>query len=326
MRAAVVKSPDHLAVTELPDPVPAAGEVLVEVDAAGAGYVDVMAVRGGYRTPLHPGDIPGMEVAGRVTAVGPDVPDALVGQRVLALMLEAGGYAERAVTGADAVLPLPDGLDADAAVAAGINAMVAEIALRRAGLRAGERVLVLGAGGGIGVLATQLAHARGAEVTAVTSSAERAARLRALGATRTVDRHSVTVTEGTGAGTGEADAYGTYDLVLDTVAGPDTAKHLSLLRTEGRYVLCGAAAGAPGADTLTALLTDFHKSPTLYVLSLNSVSTQERRQSWRRVTELITEGGLTPVVDERLPLDEADAALRRVAEGRQFGKVVLLPR
>ena len=314
MRAAIVRTPGELAVVEAPAPVPAAGQVLIEVEASGAGYVDVTARRGEYPTPLDAGATPGIEVVGRVTAAGPGTPAELVGDRVLAVLPAFGGFAEQAVADVDALLPAPDGAAADL-IAVGVNGLVAEIALRRAGPAAGERVLVLGAGGGIGVLATQLARARGAEVTAVTSSAARGERLRALGATRVLDRTRSALPEDE-----------PYDVVVDTVAGPALGRHLRLLGPNGRHVLCGAAAGAPDPAAFASLLHDFHKSPTVFLLSLNSVAPRDRRRSWTRILALMAAGRLSPVIDRCLPLAEADAALRRVADGAAFGKVVLVPR
>ncbi|WP_158812946.1 zinc-binding dehydrogenase [Streptomyces rimosus] len=288
--------------------------MLVDVDAAGFGFVDVMALRGEYPGFPGVGAVPGVEVAGRVAAVGREVAEGLVGQQVLAMLPGFGGFAERIVTDAELIFPVPRGGRAVDAVAIGVNALVAELALHRVGAAAGERVLVRGAGGGIGTLATQIARARGAEVTAVTSSAARGERLRALGAAHIVDR------------TESAIPGADYDVVVDTVAGPDLEKHLELLRPNGRYILCGAAGGFPDVGSFAPLLRDFHKSLSLSALSLNSVAPEDLRQSWKRVVALLEESRVSAVVDQVFPLTEAEDALRRVAAGKAFGKVVLLPR
>ncbi|MFE0023958.1 zinc-binding alcohol dehydrogenase family protein [Amycolatopsis sp. NPDC059021] len=313
MRAAVVQTSGEVRLVDVPEPTPGPGQVLVEVEAIGAGYVDVMVRRGEYPGSTGPGSVPGAEVAGRVQAVGPGAPGDLVGQRVLAI-LGVGGYAEQVVADAGRVLPVPRDADAAEAVALGVNALVAEHALRRAGTTAGERVLIRGAGGGIGVLTTQIAHARGAEVTAVTSSPARGKRLRELGAARIVDRTS-------GAAPDQ-----TYDVVVDTVAGPDTGSYLELLRDNGRYVLCGAAAGAPTEDVLATLVRDFHKSPTLLAFSLNSVTPEELSRSWQEVTALWQQGLLSPVLHRSLTLSDAEQALELLERGAPFGKVVMLRR
>ncbi|MBB1156838.1 MULTISPECIES: quinone oxidoreductase family protein [Amycolatopsis] len=294
MKAVLVEPQQRLVLSETPDPAPGPGQAVVEVEAIGVGYVDIMYLRDGATS------VPGVEVVGRVES----------GQRVLALIL-SGGYAEQAVADPDQLYPVPQNLDSADAVALGVNALVAEGAVRRAAVVPGERVLVRGASGGIGVLATQIAHARGAEVTAVTSSAEYGERLRTLGAAKIVDR--------TRERPGE-----TYDVIIDTAAGPQVREHLELLRPNGRYVLCGGTAGVPEMEAFAPLMANFHNSSTLFTFSLTSVPPEERRKSWDRVLKLVEDGQLSAVRDRTFPLAEAVAALQHVEHGKSFGKVVLL--
>ncbi|WP_275291191.1 zinc-binding dehydrogenase [Amycolatopsis sp. La24] len=294
MKAVLVEPQQRLVLADTPDPAPGPGQAAVEVEAIGVGYFDIMNLRNGATS------VPGVEVVGRVRD----------GRRVLALVL-SGGYAEQVVADADQLYPVPENLDPADAVALGVNAMVAESAVHRAGVAPGERVLVRGASGGIGVLATQIAHARGAEVTAVTSSAEYGERLRTLGAAKIVDRTRERPEE-------------TYDLIIDTAAGPQVREHLELLRPNGRYVLCGGTAGVPEPEAFEPLMRDFHKSPTLFAFSLTSVSSADRRKSWDRVLELVEDGQLAAVRDQTFPLADAAAALQHVEQGKSFGKVVLL--
>ncbi|MET1071853.1 MAG: zinc-binding dehydrogenase [Umezawaea sp.] len=310
MEAVVLEPSGEFAVTDAPEPVPGTGQVLVDVDAIGVAHVDVLARRGEYPDFPGAGAVPGLETVGRVSAVGPDVPEDLLGAWGLALPV-FGGYAERVVVDASRFFPAPQD---DDVVGLGVSALVAELALRRVDLAKGESVLVRGAGGGIGILATQIAHARGAEVTAVTSSAARGERLRALGADHVVDR------------TGSPVPEGTYDVVIDTVAGPGMGAHLALLRPNGRYLVCGSAGGIPEPEAFAPLVRHFGDSPTLFSFNLLTVPLDEIHRSWQRIVALLGEGRLTPVIDQRLPLAEADAAVRRVEAGRPFGKVVLLPR
>ncbi|SFK07663.1 Alcohol dehydrogenase GroES-like domain-containing protein [Amycolatopsis sacchari] len=163
----VVEAPQQVAVADVPEPVPGPAQALVEVEAIGVGYVDVMALKVEYAPFPGVGSVLGLEVVGRVRTAGSGVPQELGGKRVLALP-DFGGYAERVVVDAAKLLPVPDGADPVDVVALGLNALVAEGALSRTGVVPGERVLIRGASGGIGVLATQIAHARGAEVTVVT--------------------------------------------------------------------------------------------------------------------------------------------------------------
>lgn len=313
MKAAVISPTGELTIVDVPEPVPGPNQVLIDIDAIGAGYVDVMARRGQYPYSPGAGSVPGLEVVGHVSAAGANVTAGLIGQRALALPA-FGGFAEKAVADANRVFPAPPGADAADVVALGVNALVAELALHRVWASAGDDVLIRGAGGGIGVLATQIAHVRGAEVTVVTSSAARGERLRALGAMHVVDRTASPLPDRT------------YDVVVDTVAGPDLGRHLELLRPNGRYILCGGAGGAPGPESLGPLLRQFHKSPTLFAFSLNSVGPEELRSSWERIVTLLAERRLSPVLDQRFPLIDAEAALQWVADGKQFGKVVLYPK
>ncbi|WP_406640115.1 zinc-binding alcohol dehydrogenase family protein [Amycolatopsis sp. WGS_07] len=294
MKAVLVEPQQRLVLGEAPDPAPGPGQAVVEVEAVGVGYFDIMNLRNGVDS------VPGVEVVGRVRD----------GRRVLALVL-SGGYAEQVVTETDQLFPVPEHLDPADAVALGVNAMVADGAVHRAAVAPGERVLVRGASGGIGVLATQIAHARGAEVTAVTSSPEYGERLRTLGAAKIVDRTRERPEE-------------TYDVIIDTAAGPQVREHLELLRPNGRYVLCGGTAGVPEPAAFEPLMRDFHQSPTLFAFSLTSVSPEERRKSWDRVLKLVADGQLSAVRDQTFPLSEAAAALQRVEQGKSFGKVVLL--
>ncbi|WP_337823406.1 quinone oxidoreductase family protein [Amycolatopsis sp. A1MSW2902] len=294
MKAVLVEPQQRLVLADTPDPAPGPGQAAVEVEAIGVGYFDIMNLRNGATS------VPGVEVVGRVRD----------GRRVLALVL-SGGYAEQVVADADQLYPVPENLDPADAVALGVNAMVAESAVHRAGVAPGERVLVRGASGGIGVLATQISHARGAEVTAVTSSAEYGERLRTLGAAKIVDRTRERPEE-------------TYDVIIDTAAGPQVREHLELLRPNGRYVLCGGTAGVPEPEAFEPLMRDFHKSPTLSAFSLTSVSPEDRRKSWDRVLELVEDGQLAAVRDQTFPLAGAAAALQHVEQGKSFGKVVLL--
>lgn len=313
MLAAIVQAPEEIAVEEITPPTPAAGQVVIDVDAIGVGYVDVMARDGRYAPFPGAGAAPGLEVVGRVAAMAEPVGGLQVGAPVLGLP-SFGGFAERVVVDAGRALPVPAGAAAVEMVGLGLNALVAEVAQERAGVGADEHVLVRGASGGIGVLAVQIAVARGARVTAVTSSAERAARLRGLGVADVLTRDAAP-------GVGQ-----TYDVVIDTVAGPELDHHLHALGPNGRYVLCGGAAGPTGAGALDALLENIHRSPTFLAFSLNSVGPAELAASWKRILGLSEGGRLAAVVDQVMPLTAADAALRLVEGGAPFGKVVLTPR
>jgi NADPH2:quinone reductase len=198
------------------------------------------------------------------------------------------------------------------AVALGINAMVAFFAMERSHARAGERVLVRGASGGIGVIAVQLAAHKRCEVTALTSSTQRGDRLKELGATITPNRLSTDIED-----------LPECDIVVDTVAGNEAGEFIDRLGLNGRYVLCGGAGGAPPVDFGTHLLRSFQKSPTFYELSLNSFGVDDMKMASSQLFDQAARGEVICVVDEVLPLERAIDAHLRLENGDSFGKVIL---
>jgi NADPH2:quinone reductase len=303
--------PDHLILTDSPPPTPGRGQVTIAGEAIGIGYMDVMAREGRYPLIQAPGFVPGVEVAGTIEAVGDGVDASMVGQRVFALT-GMGGYAETVLAGVNHVFPLPDAVAAWDAVALGVNAVVAYFSLDRAHAGPGDRVLVRGAGGGIGLMAVQIAANRQCDVIAVTSSTERGDRLTQLGAATALDRRSLNVEE-----------VPVCDVVIDTVAGDDIGNFINLLGLNGRYVFCGGVAGVPPADFGKHLLRTFHKSPTLYELSLNSIGTNDLMAATSDLFGQAARGEIIGVVDDVLPLEHAADAHRKLEGGCGFGKLVL---
>lgn len=297
--------PEQLSIQDRNMPHPKEGQVLITVAAVGIGFVDVMMRTGNYPGVDSVGLVPGAEIAGMVSAVGTNVPVDLVGQWVYALC-GTGGCAEVVCVDANAIIPLPEGLSAEAAVATGINALVAWFALKRANVAAGDAVLVRGASGGIGTMAVQLAVASGATCTAASSKPER---LAYLGAQALVDRSGGT---------------GTFDIVIDPVAGSETGSFFRKLNPNGRIILCGAAAGLPSPDFTTEILATFFTSPTLFMLSLNSVPPHEVSAAIRSIFAMVTDGRLIPVVDRRVSFDEIVEAHSALESGEIVGKVIVI--
>lgn len=212
---------------------------------------------------------------------------------------------------------LPDGLTGRDAVALGSAATVAHFALAHAHLTAGESVLVRGAAGSIGIATVELAARAGARAIAVTSSSpERGARLRRLGATHLLDR----------AGRSETEAPGPYDVAIDIVGGSDVAMFLDQLAPNGRLVMVGAVAGFPPADFGMSLLRAFQQSRSFSTFSLATVPVPKRNAVRAELLESAAHGELTPVVHAVLPLSEAAEAHRRMDAGTVFGRIVLDPR
>ncbi|MEV0950372.1 zinc-binding dehydrogenase [Promicromonospora sp. NPDC050249] len=319
MRAVTIErfgDPSGMAVTDLPAPTAGPGQVVVETEAIGVGGVDAVIRRGTLRGyGFTEGLIPGSEVAGTVTEVGPDVDRSWIGRRVWAFM-RIGGYVEQALAQLGDVVALPDGLSSIDAATVGGSATVAHFALAHAHFTAGESVLVRGAAGSIGIATVELAARDGASAVAVTtSSAERGKRLRDLGATHVLDR----------SGAGDPGAPASYDVIIDIVGGPDTAGFIDRLAPNGRLVVVGAVAGMPPADVGGMLLKTFQQSRSFATFSLDSVATPARDIVRAEVLAATARGELHAVVHDVLPLAQAAEAHRQMDAGTVFGRIVLVP-
>nr|BFD88221.1 zinc-binding dehydrogenase [Streptomyces sp. Xyl84] len=352
--------PEGLALVELPEPVPAAGQVVIATEAVGVGGVDTLIRSGALASyGFTEGHIPGGEVAGTVTAVGAGVDASWIGRRVWGFTGTGGGYVEQALAPVEQVLPLPAGLSAAVAVTLGSAGAVAHFGLRHAHFAPGERVLVRGAAGSIGIMTVQLAARAGAAAVAVTtSSAERGARLRRLGATLVLDRSGergaggrerVAAPEGAGApegavapqgaadGEGAAALQGTvaqeaaaaapegYDVIIDVVAGKDMPSFFDRLNPNGRMVAVGAVGGQPPADFGTRIMTAFQKSMSFAAFSAATVPQADLRAVRGELFASAARGEIEAVVHELLPLDEAALAHRKTDAGEVFGRIVLTP-
>jgi NADPH2:quinone reductase len=246
MRAVVVRafgSIDDLAVGELDDPTPGPGEVLVDVHATAANYVDLLVIAGKYQflpaLPFAPGKLP----AGVVRVCGPGVTTRKPGDRVLTLA-EAGGYAERVAVAAAACIPLPDGMPFVDAAALSLAYDTAWFALKeRARFQKGERVLVLGASGSVGIAAIQLAKAFGATVLGGITTPSSAALVRAAGAEVIIDLAAPDLHEQLRADVRAATDGNGADIVLDMLGSPYFEAALRALAWRGRLVVIGFAAG-----------------------------------------------------------------------------------
>lgn len=320
MRAVVIErfgDPSGMAVREVADPTPAAGQVVVRTEAAGVGGVDAVIRRGtlgGYG--FAEGMIPGSEVAGVVTAVGDGVDASWLGRRVWAFTGTSGGYAEQAAARIDDVTALPDGLSSVDAVTLGSAAAVAHFALAHAHFTAGESLLVRGAAGSIGIATVELAARGGASVVAVTtSSPERGERLRELGATLVLDR----------AGHGNHDEPGTFDVIIDIVGGDDIPAFIDRLAPNGRMIAVGAVAGMPPADFGMQLMRSFQQSRSFATFSLNTVPVVVRSTVRAEQFDAASRGCLHPVVHGVLGLGQAAEAHRQMDNGTVFGRIVLTP-
>ncbi|MDT0615253.1 zinc-dependent alcohol dehydrogenase family protein [Streptomyces lancefieldiae] len=320
MKAVVIRTfggPDGLEVVDVPAPVPAPGQVQIATEAIGVGGVDAVIRRGTFAAyGFREGHLLGSEVAGRVTAVGEGVDASWIGRRVWAFTGLSGGYAEQAVAAIEDVLALPDGLTAAAAVTLGGSGVVAHFALDRARFTPGDTVLVRGAAGSIGITAVQLAAREGASAVAVTtSSVERGARLRDLGATHVLDR----------SGEGGPDAPAGFDVVIDVVGGRQLPFFLDKLNSNGRYIAVGVVGGQPPADFGMRLMDAFRRSLSFATFSSDTVPRADRQAVRSSQFADAAHGDLRTVVHEVLSLDQAVRAHREMDAGEVFGRVVLAP-
>ena len=326
MRAIIVDEfgpPERLRVAEVPSPQPGLGEVLVEVHAAPVNYVDLLVVGGTYQfLPARP-FIPGKGPAGVVMALGPGVDVPQVGDRVLA-MAEEGGYAEFVALQADQCYRLPPHMSFAEAASLSLVYDTAWFALReRARLAPCETVLVLGASGGVGQAAVQLARAMGARVLAGISRPERAAAVRAAGADAVIDlshenlrdslREQVwAATDGRGA-----------DVILDPLGGDVFDAALRALAWCGRLVVIGFAAGH-----IPTLKTNYLLLKNIEVTGLQVSDYRKRRPAqmaacFAEIFELYEQGRITPASPEVLPLEQAGAALAALRDRRLSGRALL---
>jgi NADPH2:quinone reductase len=322
MRAVVCPAlgpPEVLVVEERAPLTPGPGQVVVDVEAAGVNFVDVLFVAGRYQIRPPVPFVPGSEISGRVSAVGEGVTAPAVGTRIMG-MPGLGGFAEQVVLGADAVLPVPDGLDAARAATFIQSYCTALFALaRRARVRSGEQVLVLGAGGGVGLAAVDVARALGAEVIAVASSPEKRAAALAAGAGAAVDPGAedlkVRVRELGGGG---------VDVVIDPVGGALAEPALRALRVGGRYLVIGFASGTIPSLPLNQVLLNNRSVIGVDWGAWAMRDPAAQRALLEEALAMVRAGRLHPVAPTTYPLERAPDALADLEARRVTGKVALV--
>ncbi|MFP5310185.1 MAG: NAD(P)H-quinone oxidoreductase [Actinomycetes bacterium] len=310
-----------LELVERPDPEPSGSEVRVRVTATGVNRADLLQRAGRYPAPAGvPADVPGLELAGVVDAVGPRTRRFEVGDRVMGLV-GGGAHAELALVPEGELVAVPPSVDDVTAGAACEVFVTAHDALvTQAGLRSGETVLVHAVGSGVGTAAVQLVAALGARTVGTSRTADKLARAEALGCDTTVLVEDPTSDEALAA----VRAASAPDVVLDLVGGDYLALDLAVARPKGRIVVVGLLAGARTQADLGLLLA---KRLEVRGTVLRSRPAHEKAAAMeafdRQVVPLLADGRLAPVVDEVLPATEAQRAYDLVASDTTFGKVVL---
>ena len=323
MRAIVVEEfgpPESLTVQERPEPEAGPGQVRIRVEAAGVNYVDSIMASGGYQFSPRVPYVPGSEVAGTVDAMGEGVDTVAVGDRVLA-SCGFGGFAEAVTVKADQALTIPDGLDTATAAtvvqAYGTGLFALEM---RAGLKEGETLLVLGAGGGVGLAAVDVGKALGARVFAAASSEAKREAALAAGAEAAIDY----TTEDLKARARELAGGTGVDVIYDPIGGDMAEASIRALGDFGRYLVIGFVGGIPKVPTNQILLRNrsvvgvewggwalFHPEENAVLI--------------RRLLDLLGDGRLHPTAPTSYPLAEGPAVLAALVARGLTGKAVLVP-
>jgi len=323
MRAVEISKPGGPEVLTLVDrPVPECGaeDILIKIVAAGVNRPDALQRAGAYAPPPDASDLPGLEAAGEVVAVGMGVSRWQVGDKVCAL-LPGGGYAEFATTHQDHALPIPDGLSmVQAAALPETFFTVYSNVFMRGGLKAGETFLVHGGSSGIGTTAIQLASVFGARVFTTAGSAEKCAACESLGAERAINYREedfVAITSELTNGKG-------VDLILDMVGGDYIPRNVRALATAGRLVMIAFLNGPKSELNFAQIMV---KRLTLTGSTLRPQSVQAKAkiaENLRRdVWPLISSGRIAPLIDSTFALEDAVAAHQRMESSVHIGKIVL---
>lgn len=313
--------PEKLAFQDVPDPEVGKGQVLVEVKAAGVNFPDLLIIQGLYQFKPEPPFSPGGEVAGVVRAVGEGVTRVQPGDDVVGLGIW-GGYAELMLLGEDRILPMPKGVSYEVAAATTTTYGTMVHAFEdRAKLAEGESVLVLGAAGGVGTAAIEVARLMGAgKIVAAASSAEKLEVCKSIGADEGIDYTREDLKKRAKSLTG-----GGADVVVDPVGGPYSEPALRATAWNGRFLVIGFAAGDIPSVPLNLTLL---KGCSVVGVFWGSFLAREPAKATAQLAKIggwVAEGKLSPLVSKAYPLEEGAQALRDLAARKVTGKVVLKP-
>ncbi|SCF35076.1 NADPH2:quinone reductase [Micromonospora purpureochromogenes] len=311
---------DVLRLVDVADPEPGPGQLVVRVLAAPANFPDVLMCRGEYQVRPELPFTPGVELCGEVVALGEGVDGFAVGDRVLGgATLPYGGFAEFALLAAAATFPAPAELDDAEAASLYIGYQTGWFGLhRRAGLRAGETLLVHAAAGGVGSAAVQLGKAAGARVIGVVGGPEKAAVARALGADVVVDRREADFVEVVKAETGGRGA----DVVYDPVGGETYQRSTKCVAFEGRILVVGFAGGQIQSAALNHALVKNYSIVGLHWGLYHRYDPSAVAECHRALTALAAQGAVRPLVSQRLALNEVADGVQELADGVTVGRVV----
>ena len=312
-------STDQLVIEEWPDPVAGPGQVLVRLHAAGINFPDILVIKGLYQVKIEPPFIPGNEAAGIITAVGDGVGHYEVGDRVM-IMPEGAAFAELCALPVERVIPMPESLDFEQAAGFTITYATSYHGLKQsANIKAGDTVLVLGAAGGVGITAVEIAKAMGARVIAAASSDEKLEFARSAGADEIINYSTDSLKEQCKALTSGKGV----DVVYDPVGGELAQQALRALAWHGRYLVIGFACGdIPNFPANIALL----KEASIIGVWWGTWAARHPADSVQNMQELavmLAKGELTPRVTETFPLEQFAAAFDLLSSRKAKGKVIL---
>ncbi|MGD0311541.1 MAG: NADPH:quinone oxidoreductase family protein [Acidimicrobiales bacterium] len=312
--------PDSVVVAEVDDPVAGEGQVVVDVAAAAANFPDVLVVADRYQVTIPVPFTVGSEFAGTVSALGPGVEGVAVGDRVMGSVL-FGAFADRVAVSAGALEPVDPAIDLVSAAASGVAHRTAFHALRSfARVQPDQWVVVLGAAGGVGLAAVELASVLGARVVAAASTAEKLALCRSRGAVAAIEYTTEDLKERIKEVTG-----GGADVVVDPVGGPAAEAALRALRWGGRFVTVGFASGEIPRIPLNLVLLKGVIVTGFTLEGFNRNQPADAARDRAELAELYRSGRFTPHISARYPLDRAGQALDDLAQRRALGKVVVVP-
>ncbi|WP_319447880.1 MULTISPECIES: NADPH:quinone oxidoreductase family protein [unclassified Mycobacterium] len=318
MRAALCPAygpPEVVRVEEHPAPEVQPGQVGVRVQAAAVNFPDVLIIANSYQVSVPPPFVPGSEFAGTIDEVGGEATGFAIGDRVTGTGM-FGAFAEWVVVDPASLAPVPDGVDARTAAAFGVAHRTAYHTLRSmARLKSGDELIVLGAGGGVGLAAVQLGVALGANVTAVASSTEKLDAAAEYGATKLINHRDTSLR----AALREALPDGA-DVVLDPVGGELSEPALRALRRGGKFVTIGYASGVIPRIPLNLVLV---KGIQVLGFQFQDVPADEFARNEAELRDLLVAGRVSPHIGAVYPLAETASALRLVADGRAVGKVLI---
>ena len=313
--------PETLRLRDIPDPVPQKGEVLIRIHAAGVNFPDVLIIQKKYQVQPELPFIPGAEIAGEIEAVGEGVTGYKPGDRVLALC-STGGFAEKIALDAHRCVPVPDNVSFE--VAAGLMLAFGtshHAVVDRGEIKPGETILVLGAAGGVGLAAVDIAKAKGARVIAAASSAEKLEICRAHGADATINY----ATEDLRAAIREHTGGKGPDVIFDPVGGHLAEPAFRSIAWRGRYLVIGFAEGTIPSLPLNLPLL---KGASLVGVFWGEFARREPKNQIRMMEDLfamLARGEIRPLVSKTYSLDQTEDALRDMAARRVTGKIVILP-